>query len=253
MIGAAGRLHCVPTATLAYAPGLHLQAAQDWARGARVDVPCRRGHVARQAITHGNRGQGDAGCVWGWGNTNACRASAGLPKYVCRTLAAGLRAGPFVMPPPRLALGMHARTCGRLHGKHNRHTHDTCRPQVKSFFRFYAINRHKATVLTPAYHAENYSPDDNRFDHRQFLYNVRYVRVTAVRGLGGAWCVSACCTHRLAGRWSDSRWRLLVIAGGQPQASIGYNVLAEPPPIMIHVCVLHTVCAVAGGRGNLRA
>jgi NAD+ synthase (glutamine-hydrolysing) len=26
-------------------------------------------------------------------------------------------------------------------------------------------------VLTPSYHAENYSPDDNRFDHRQFLYN----------------------------------------------------------------------------------
>jgi len=29
-------------------------------------------------------------------------------------------------------------------------------------------------VLTPSYHAENYSPDDNRFDHRQFLYNFRY-------------------------------------------------------------------------------
>jgi len=29
-------------------------------------------------------------------------------------------------------------------------------------------------VLTPAYHAESYSPDDNRFDHRQFLYNVRW-------------------------------------------------------------------------------
>lgn len=44
--------------------------------------------------------------------------------------------------------------------------------KVQHFFRYYAINRHKATVLTPAYHAENYSPDDNRFDHRQFLYNV---------------------------------------------------------------------------------
>jgi NAD+ synthase (glutamine-hydrolysing) len=43
---------------------------------------------------------------------------------------------------------------------------------VKHFFKYYAINRHKATVLTPSYHAENYSPDDNRFDHRQFLYNV---------------------------------------------------------------------------------
>ena len=43
--------------------------------------------------------------------------------------------------------------------------------KVKRFFRHYAVNRHKATVLTPAYHAENYSPDDHRFDLRQFLYN----------------------------------------------------------------------------------
>ena len=47
-------------------------------------------------------------------------------------------------------------------------------PLLQDFFRFYATNRHKTTVLTPAYHAENYSPDDNRFDHRQFLYNVRW-------------------------------------------------------------------------------
>jgi len=40
--------------------------------------------------------------------------------------------------------------------------------------RTYAINRHKATTITPSYHAENYSPDDNRFDHRQFLYNTRW-------------------------------------------------------------------------------
>jgi hypothetical protein len=38
----------------------------------------------------------------------------------------------------------------------------------------YAINRHKMTTLTPSYHAEVYSPDDNRFDHRPFLYNVRW-------------------------------------------------------------------------------
>ena len=30
------------------------------------------------------------------------------------------------------------------------------------------------TVLTPSYHAESYSPDDNRFDHRQFLYNTHW-------------------------------------------------------------------------------
>ena len=30
------------------------------------------------------------------------------------------------------------------------------------------------TTLTPSYHAEIYSPDDNRFDHRPFLYNTRW-------------------------------------------------------------------------------
>ena len=46
--------------------------------------------------------------------------------------------------------------------------------KVKLFFRFYSINRHKMTVLTPSYHAETYSPDDNRFDHRPFLYNAAW-------------------------------------------------------------------------------
>lgn len=46
--------------------------------------------------------------------------------------------------------------------------------KVKRFFYYYAINRHKATVLTPSYHAESYSPDDNRFDLRQFLYNASW-------------------------------------------------------------------------------
>lgn len=68
-------------------------------------------------------------------------------------------------------------------------------PQVKTFFKFYAMNRHKATVLTPSYHAESYSPDDNRFDHRQFLYNVMWpwqfrrideLAVAAVGSTGGA-------------------------------------------------------------------
>jgi NAD+ synthase (glutamine-hydrolysing) len=44
--------------------------------------------------------------------------------------------------------------------------------KVKRFFTFYAINRHKMTIVTPSYHAENYSPDDNRFDLRPFLYRV---------------------------------------------------------------------------------
>lgn len=48
--------------------------------------------------------------------------------------------------------------------------------KVKLFFRFYSINRHKMTTLTPSYHAEQYSPDDNRFDLRQFLYPVSWPR-----------------------------------------------------------------------------
>ncbi|XP_004300490.1 PREDICTED: glutamine-dependent NAD(+) synthetase [Fragaria vesca subsp. vesca] len=46
--------------------------------------------------------------------------------------------------------------------------------KVKHFFKYYSINRHKMTTLTPSYHAESYSPEDNRFDLRQFLYNVRW-------------------------------------------------------------------------------
>ena len=48
--------------------------------------------------------------------------------------------------------------------------------KVKRFFFFYAINRHKMTTLTPSYHAESYSPDDNRFDFRPFLYNAAWAR-----------------------------------------------------------------------------
>ncbi|KAL8482455.1 hypothetical protein ACS0TY_028577 [Phlomoides rotata] len=46
--------------------------------------------------------------------------------------------------------------------------------KVKYFFKYYSINRHKMTVLTPSYHAESYSPEDNRFDLRQFLYNAKW-------------------------------------------------------------------------------
>jgi NAD+ synthase (glutamine-hydrolysing) len=48
--------------------------------------------------------------------------------------------------------------------------------KVKDFHHFYAINRHKTTVLTPSYHAESYSCDSHRFDLRpvslsDLLYN----------------------------------------------------------------------------------
>lgn len=46
--------------------------------------------------------------------------------------------------------------------------------KVKRFFTLYSRNRHKQTILTPALHTETYSPDDNRFDHRQFLFNTKW-------------------------------------------------------------------------------
>jgi NAD+ synthase (glutamine-hydrolysing) len=48
--------------------------------------------------------------------------------------------------------------------------------KVQRFFRAYAVNRHKATVATPAYHAEAYAPDDHRFDPRPFLLNAGWDR-----------------------------------------------------------------------------
>lgn len=48
--------------------------------------------------------------------------------------------------------------------------------KVKKFYSRYARNRHKMTTLTPAYHAENYSPEDNRFDLRPFLYPSEFTR-----------------------------------------------------------------------------
>ncbi|CAM9388675.1 unnamed protein product [Discosporangium mesarthrocarpum] len=52
--------------------------------------------------------------------------------------------------------------------------------KVKRFFYYYSLNRHKMTTLTPSYHAEEYSPDDNRYDLRQFLYNTRWPRQFSV-------------------------------------------------------------------------
>lgn len=48
--------------------------------------------------------------------------------------------------------------------------------KVKRFVYFYSVNRHKMTTLTPSYHAESYSPDDNRFDLRPFLYPAQWTR-----------------------------------------------------------------------------
>ena len=41
--------------------------------------------------------------------------------------------------------------------------------KLKRFYHRYRINRHKTVILTPSVHLLP-SPDDNRFDLRQFLY-----------------------------------------------------------------------------------
>lgn len=44
--------------------------------------------------------------------------------------------------------------------------------KVADFLKFYAINRHKMTTMTPGLYLESYTPDDNRYDLRPFLYPV---------------------------------------------------------------------------------
>eukprot|EP00249_Psilotum_nudum_P015514 c25368_g1_i1 orf=97-2295(+) len=65
-------------------------------------------------------------------------------------------------------VSMFEHLCQHWHGKL---TPAEVAVKVKHFFHYYSLNRHKMTTLTPSYHAENYSPEDNRFDLRQFLYN----------------------------------------------------------------------------------
>ncbi|XP_066992905.1 glutamine-dependent NAD(+) synthetase isoform X2 [Anabrus simplex] len=70
--------------------------------------------------------------------------------------------------------GPYSMFCKLIHTWSSFCTPEQVAEKVKHFFRCYAINRHKMTVLTPSYHAESYSPDDNRFDHRPFLYNAKW-------------------------------------------------------------------------------
>lgn len=70
--------------------------------------------------------------------------------------------------------GPYSMFCKLIHTWRGSYTPVNVAEKVKRFFRAYSINRHKMTTLTPAYHAENYSPDDNRFDLRPFLYNTQW-------------------------------------------------------------------------------
>ena len=42
--------------------------------------------------------------------------------------------------------------------------------KIKKFFTYYADNRHKCTILPPAFHYEPESCEDKRFDMRPWLY-----------------------------------------------------------------------------------
>lgn len=70
--------------------------------------------------------------------------------------------------------GPYSMFCKLVHIWSDKFSPEQIAEKVKFFFRCYAVNRHKMTTITPAYHTESYSPDDNRFDHRQFLYNANW-------------------------------------------------------------------------------
>ena len=70
--------------------------------------------------------------------------------------------------------GPYSMFCKLLDLWRDKYSPEVIADKVKFFFKCYSINRHKMTTMTPAYHAESYSPDDNRFDLRQFLYNVSW-------------------------------------------------------------------------------
>ncbi|XP_062051654.1 glutamine-dependent NAD(+) synthetase isoform X2 [Lepus europaeus] len=71
-------------------------------------------------------------------------------------------------------MGPYSMFCRLLHLWRGAWTPRQVAEKVKRFFSKYSANRHKMTTLTPAYHAESYSPDDNRFDLRPFLYNTHW-------------------------------------------------------------------------------
>ncbi|GAY66211.1 hypothetical protein CUMW_246930 [Citrus unshiu] len=100
--------------------------------------------------------------------------------------------------------------------------------KVKHFFKYYSINRHKMTVLTPSYHAESYSPEDNRFDLRQFLYNARWPYQfrkidELVKELDGEKVpFSESSDHEKMGTTSDGGGGMGVIAAGSGNPKAGH-------------------------------
>jgi hypothetical protein len=72
---------------------------------------------------------------------------------------------------------------------------DQVAEKVKKFFFYYSINRHKMTTLTPSYHAEDYSPEDNRHDLRQVRIRLSVCILSVC--LSFVFCTAALCSMRL--------------------------------------------------------
>lgn len=124
-------------------------------------------------------GQSWACCAAGWG----CCPTAGADRKPCgvhplpQVSACPARALAFLLLPlGKVACTVTPAGQSSLGVPSLPDPHPACQvaDKVKQFFSKYSANRHKMTTLTPAYHAENYSPDNNRFDLRPFLYNTRW-------------------------------------------------------------------------------
>jgi NAD+ synthase (glutamine-hydrolysing) len=48
--------------------------------------------------------------------------------------------------------------------------------KIAMFFKQYSTHRHKMNILTNGIHLTNYSPDDNRFDHRPFVTDIFWTK-----------------------------------------------------------------------------
>uniref|UniRef100_A0A6A7G1H9 Glutamine-dependent NAD(+) synthetase n=4 Tax=Hirondellea gigas TaxID=1518452 RepID=A0A6A7G1H9_9CRUS len=112
--------------------------------------------------------------------------------------------------------------------------------KVKFFFRYYSVNRHKMTVLTPAYHAETYSPDDNRFDHRPFLYNYRWTWQflsidAAVKKIGEGFASGGATSQRSGGAEGGGAGKQHDAAGGSGGAASTNKKTASTQPALTTV------------------
>ena len=53
----------------------------------------------------------------------------------------------------------------------NHLNYDTIRTKLMTYYKRYAKNKHKTTVLTPGLHISDAGNDSNRFDLKPFVYN----------------------------------------------------------------------------------